>query len=559
MFSNKRRKIFLSARQLVGEVGCAATLALLSFSFCFAAHAASLYFSPSSGSYAVGKNFSVSVYVSSADRAMNAASGVISFSQDKLEVVSLSKSNSIFNLWVRDPAYSNDLGSINFEGVVLNPGFTGNNGRILTMTFKAKEAGTATLSFSSGLVLANDGKGTDILSGLGKASFTLKVVAAPPAPAPTPTPPPAPQPTGVTPLAPIVISPTHPDIIPWYASNDAKFTWQISNDTDEIRLFYDQSPTTRPLTIYRPPLTSKEVANLADGVWYLHLQLHNQAGWGDIAHFRFQIDTKPPAPFVVTFANGNETSDPRPQLLLNAVDTLSGIKYYLIRVDDNQPLTVLPETTKNNLYALPLQTPGKHSIVVQAFDRAENFTSASGNFTVTSMLAPIFTEYPSQLSETETLTVKGSTYPNVSVIVWLQREKDLSASYTVTSDKNGDFVFIADRKLINGIYKLWAQAKDKQGAISPSSQELIILVQAPVRQISNWTVNLLSVFFPFLALIILLAILLWYSRRHKSFKHLKSDLQQQINILEATRLYRALTPEEEAILAQLKADLVEHK
>jgi len=53
--------------------------------------AATLYFSPSSGSHAVGDTFSVNVYVSSADQAMNAASGIITFPQDKLEVTSLSK------------------------------------------------------------------------------------------------------------------------------------------------------------------------------------------------------------------------------------------------------------------------------------------------------------------------------------------------------------------------------------------------------------------------------------------------------------------------------------
>ena len=51
------------------------------------ASAATLYFSPSSGSHAVGTTFPVNIYVSSADQAMNAASGVISFPSDKLEVI----------------------------------------------------------------------------------------------------------------------------------------------------------------------------------------------------------------------------------------------------------------------------------------------------------------------------------------------------------------------------------------------------------------------------------------------------------------------------------------
>ena len=79
-------------------------LASAIFAFAFLAitpqfvYAANLYFSPSSGTQAVGTTFSVGVYVSSADQAINAASGVISFPQDKLEVTSISKTGSIFTL-----------------------------------------------------------------------------------------------------------------------------------------------------------------------------------------------------------------------------------------------------------------------------------------------------------------------------------------------------------------------------------------------------------------------------------------------------------------------------
>src|SRR3989338_12449 len=89
------------------------------------AQAASLYFIPASGSYEVGSALPVSVYVSSEDEAMNAVSGVVTFPADKLEISSLSKASSIFNLWVQKPTFSNTSGTVTFEGVVLNPGFRG--------------------------------------------------------------------------------------------------------------------------------------------------------------------------------------------------------------------------------------------------------------------------------------------------------------------------------------------------------------------------------------------------------------------------------------------------
>src|SRR3989344_4349028 len=56
-----------------------------------AASAATLYFSPSSGTYSTGRNLTVNVRVESS-ASMNAASGVIIFPTDKLEVLGVSRS-----------------------------------------------------------------------------------------------------------------------------------------------------------------------------------------------------------------------------------------------------------------------------------------------------------------------------------------------------------------------------------------------------------------------------------------------------------------------------------
>lgn len=146
------------------------------------ANAAVLRISPASGSFEQGTTFTAGVYVSSPDQAMNAASGVLSFPIDMLQVLSLSKSGSIANLWVQEPAYSNFDGSVTFEGVVLNPGFRGTSGKLIEVQFRARrKIGKADFKFTSGSVLANDGKGTNILTGLEGASYVLKEVA--PAPA----------------------------------------------------------------------------------------------------------------------------------------------------------------------------------------------------------------------------------------------------------------------------------------------------------------------------------------------------------------------------------------
>ncbi len=137
------------------------------------AHAASLYLSPSSGSYRIGETFQVGVFVSSADQAMNTAQAIVSFPPDKLEVISVSTKSSIFSLMVENPTFTNNAGNINFSGIVLNPGYTGKGGRLVTVNFKAKSLGQAKVSIVGGQVLANDGEGTSILASRGSGTYTI--------------------------------------------------------------------------------------------------------------------------------------------------------------------------------------------------------------------------------------------------------------------------------------------------------------------------------------------------------------------------------------------------
>ena len=146
-------------------------LCLISFK---TANAATLDFSALADGYAKGSEISVDINVSSIDQSINAASGVISFPADKLEVTSISKDSSIFTFWVQEPTFSNTLGNVNFEGVIFNPGFIGENGNIMTIKFKVKDSGKASLNLLSGLVLANDGFGTDVFATLGEKLFDLR-------------------------------------------------------------------------------------------------------------------------------------------------------------------------------------------------------------------------------------------------------------------------------------------------------------------------------------------------------------------------------------------------
>ncbi|MDP3003971.1 MAG: cohesin domain-containing protein, partial [Candidatus Azambacteria bacterium] len=491
------------------------------------ASAATLYFSPSSGSYTVGTTLSVSVYVSSADQAMNAASGIISFPQDKLEVTSLSKTGSIFTLWVQEPSFLNSAGTVNFEGIVLNPGFTGASGKVITINFRVKAGGTTLLNFFSGSALANDGKGTNILANLGNAQFSLGGA--------SPTVPEATTPSAISgaPSAPVISSPTHPDPNKWYAQKDAKFTWTVPSGVSGVRLLVGKLPAAIPTVTYVPAISEKEVTNFGDGIWYFHAQFRNANGWGEISHFRFQIDTQPPESFSIKFIDGNETENPRPTVVFDTTDSLSGVNYYKIKIGEGDFFPIAPEIVKNNPYTLPLQNPGKRNILIQAFDKAENYSVATEEFVIKPLQAPVFTEYPKELQSGEILKVSGeSKYPNSQIVIGLQREKDEPKSFTVESDRDGKFTFTADEKLRDGIYQLWAEVVDGRGARSLPSEKITIVAAKPaILRVGSWAVGLLAVVVPLIALIIALLFILWYGW-HK-FSLLRKRLRKEVREAES--------------------------
>jgi len=531
--------------------------------------AANLYFSPSSGSHTIGTTFSVSVYVSSAEQAMNAASGVISFPTDKLSVVSLSKSGSVFSLWVQEPSFSNSAGTVNFEGIALNPGFTGASGKAISITFRTKAAGNAPLTFSSGSVLANDGKGTNILTGLGDANFSIGVVG-PEAPEIV-----TPAEVAGTPEAPAISSPTHPDPNKWYAVKEAKFTWDVPKDTTAVRLLVGRIPQAIPTVTYTTPINSKEITDLAEGIYYFHVRLRNAEGWGGVSHFRFQIDTEKPTRFEISEVERKDQTDPRAKFIFVSKDETSGIDHYKIQIDNESPQVWRDDGSHR--YETPALGPGSYTLIAKAIDKAGNSLANSAEFVIQALEPPIITDYPRELASGEILNIKGKTkYSDAQVNIFLQHEKDEAKSYSAKSGKDGIFTFVAEDRLSSGIYTAWAEVVDERGARSEPSGKVTMAVERPaLLRIGSWAVGFLSVVVPLIAIVLLLAYLSWHwwhkfatmrkrvrkeireaeHALHKAFDLFKEAIREQIIMLEKTQNKRELTEEEEKIIKQLKKDL----
>ncbi|OGH87470.1 MAG: hypothetical protein A3J93_02970 [Candidatus Magasanikbacteria bacterium RIFOXYC2_FULL_42_28] len=532
------------------------------------AGAASLYLSPASGSYALNSNIAVNVYVSSADKAMNAVSGALDFPADKLQVTSVSKAGSVINLWVTEPSYSNSNGTVNFEGVALNPGYTGSGGKIITINFKVKSAGAGAVSFIFGSVLANDGQGTEILTGKSGAGFTLGEGK------PLPPPVEAPVPAG-KPVAPNVSSVTHPDPDKWYSVKDAKFAWSLPVGVSKARLLVDSKADSDPSVVYSPAVGEKEMKDVGDGVWYFHAQLNNAKGWGGIAHFRFQIDSANPIDLKVVEVKREDQTDPRVSFKLTAVDDGSGIDYYEIRVDNTAP--IIWKDAGTPIYETVSLKSGDHILTVRVFDQAGNSALESLNFSIKSLAQPVIENYPENLRTGSPLVIIGKTYPSSQVTGYLQKGATEPVAISVMSDVNGRFVFAPSDELRSGNYLVWFQVVKDNGARSATTDKFAIAVSEPaILRVGSLAVNVLAVIIPLIALVIMLGGVLWYGAyrfkqtrqslrvktdevglARRAFDALLVNLQSEIDVLERTHLKRKLTVEETAILGQLKNDLAE--
>jgi len=555
---------------------------VLTFSFCIVffcffasgAKAASLYFSPGSKQLNVGNIVNVRILVDTQGQAINNAEGVISFPSDKLEVVSVSQSGSIFSLWVENPAFSNNDGAITFNGGLPTPGYNGSAGSILNIVFRAKSEGAASVYVSSGSVLANDGLGTDVLQSKGEAQYTL-IGSENSLPAVVPSAQAAPaSANNGAPAAAQIFSLTNPDQNSWYNNPSPSFNWTLSSGVTAVRLLYDKNPNTQPSVLYSPAITEKSLSGLDDGIYYFHLQQKNSMGWGAVSHFRFQIDTQNPDHFNIKEVPRADLTDPVAKFIFDASDKMSGIDHYVVQIDDGQPQIWQPAA--DNVYSAPAQLSGRHTLIAKAVDKAGNYLVNTVDFTVEALKPPAITKYPDIINQNNLLAVEGTAEANSNVTVWIKKEKQDPITHNVQSDSSGNFSLIADDNLTVGVYTLWAKVVDSRGAESVSSNVVTLVVtQSALARTGTAVVDFLEVAVPLVSLIILLSLVLWYSWRkfgmlkkklrrdagkteaamHEVFRTLRGNMEKQIRLLEKTKIKRELTDEEANIIKQIKKDL----
>ena len=101
------------------------------------AQATTLDVSLAGDTFSVDDTFDVNILIDSQGASINAVQTTLRFPANFLQVSSVKKTNSVFDLWLTEPTYSNTNGTLSFVAGSAN-GFSGPSLNALTVTFQAK-------------------------------------------------------------------------------------------------------------------------------------------------------------------------------------------------------------------------------------------------------------------------------------------------------------------------------------------------------------------------------------------------------------------------------------
>lgn len=483
----------------------------------FCAEASTLSLSPATGVYTTGSTFTVRVVVNTKGAAINAADGTLSFNPKELQVVSVSRASSIFNLWTTEPTFSNSAGTISFSGGSPT-GFTGAAGTVMTATFRTLGAGSPRVTMSSGSVLAADGRGTNVLTNMGSGAYTISAISETPEPeAIVEYVPPA-----NTPAAPKITSDTHSSPDGWSKEKTARLSWSLPSDIVTVRTLIDDFAGSIPTKVYESPIRDITIPDLDEGVSYFHIQFKNEEGWGRVAHYRLAVDSSAPQGLTIALKPDSNLANPNQVLVATTSDAGgSPIVLFKVQLNGGEVIEIKNEKETGEIPLVNLK-PGRQSVVVEAFDAAGNSSVSTFTFDIESFDAPRFIDVPTTVNTGVVPVFSGTTRPRSTVTVSLVGVGTEPMTYEVVSDDTGAFRFIPNGKLQTGVYRLSATAKDEFGAQSQSSDEVTFVVETSgLLKIGSFLISFFSVLIPLIALLIVtFMVSVYLMTRFSRFKRL---------------------------------------
>lgn len=427
------------------------------------AKAATLYFVPESQNLNINGELKVDLKIDTQDASINAAQVTVKFSPAFVKFVDFDKSASVFNFWLEEPIASNDNGTVSFIAGTAK-GISGGALQVISLRFKVIGSGATQITAADAAVTASDGSGANILSNVKTANVGIGVSVG----APTPTAE-VPQkitreavPGEKTPGEPKLRIPLYPDESRWYSQvGNLIVMWDLPQDVTQVSARLTQRQETSVGQPEKELFNGKNFGVLKEGIWYVRVQFKNNIGWGNTAYYKISLDATAPIPFTIKI-DSTVSDNPSPALDFETSDSLSGISAYSILVDGKEVLR-----TASSSLNLPPQLPGKHNLVIKAFDMAGNGIEDSVAFEVLPLEKPAIKFFPKSVASGELVFLSGETMSSGFVEVHIADSNNQEIIVKkVNADGLGHWEMRIDDFLPQGTYSITAIARDSRGASS---------------------------------------------------------------------------------------------
>ncbi|MCK4520251.1 hypothetical protein KAT95_00045 [Candidatus Parcubacteria bacterium] len=324
---------------------------------------ASLYLSPSSGSFLVGSTFTVSIFLDTEGNDINVVWAELKFNPEILQITSPTAGNSFISEWILPPNYSNKKGIISFRGGIPE-GISTSAGLVSSVAFRAKASGTAKIEFTKeSRVLLNDGKGTNVLTNKINGEYQVLI----------------PMPEG-----PVVFSPTHPSPNVWYSDSSPAFSWEKEQGISDFSWSFDENPKSRPDTKGEGIQTMASFSDIEDGIWYFHLRQNKKGIWGKTSSAAVRIDTNPPKEFFPRVETYSRLVGYQTMVYFETIDNFSGIDHYEASIIDLSSSESFRSFFSEEIspYRVPFKKAGKYNVIIKAIDRAGNIRESEARFRI---------------------------------------------------------------------------------------------------------------------------------------------------------------------------------
>ena len=434
---------------------------------------------PKIGTYIAGEEVTLRIVVTSVDCPVIGVEARLTYNPNTVRISDVSREGSMLNSWTQEPTINGEIGEILFGGTLATSTVL-NGALMITLHATPLRAGEMYIRFENEAVI-HDGDGNNIVTGFtsGKYRINPQELAEPSDP----------EPIfldnkdegevlGATTESPAVIisSPTHPNQSSWYNASSSSFLFKFQGEVKQLRLSFDQNKDGRGKVLSSPIVITKEIADLENGIWFLHASATVSSGATSLNTYQIQVDQIPPENLELKEIERDDSSDPNIVFEVTATDTISGIDHYEFSLDGGAPEHW--ESVANDQYHHNVAIPGTHEITITAFDKAGNTISRQTSFEIAFLPQPHIKLQDQSVHEGDSLALQIESVPGATLDITISRNSDSPTVEHTTMDAEGKMIFESALALSPGSYTVIAIARDQRGGVSQESERLEVEVSS---------------------------------------------------------------------------------